>query len=122
MMFLNATSSLDDLTGSYGKTWKAGILSEHRAIADSTPNIRFRNSQSGATWAYDTDDLSHPAVRVLCSEPELISTEDGMITGRCGEPTVDGYFCQGHAEMINDDQATCEHGLSAWLCTGPSHY
>jgi hypothetical protein len=122
--YLTKDSTLDDFTGSYGHQWKTGILSEHRMVADTTPNIRFHNSASGATWAYDTNDLRHPAVRVVCSEVIEIGTEDGPVSGRCGAPTIDGYFCEGHAEQygVEYDGMLCEHGLSMWLCSGPMHY
>lgn len=37
------------------------------------------------------------------------------------------YSCPGLteaqlAEMERESEATCEHGLSAWLCSGPNHY
>jgi hypothetical protein len=32
------------------------------------------------------------------------------------------YEMNGWPTLINPDEGTCEHGLSASLCAGPSHY
>ena len=61
--------------------------------------------------------------------PEPSSTEECVewgIHARDGQG-IDGWwvcdYCNTpYAEMEQDDDDTCEHGLSAWLCEGPSHY
>ena len=88
---------MSDLVGYYGPTWREGILSERRPDAEM-------------------------GVPVVCSELVWINTEDGRIDGRCGQDVAaNGMTCEAHTPEVGWD-ATCEHGMSLALCTGPMHY
>ena len=119
MKMLTAQSTLQDFTGLYGHAWEPGLLTDHVGLAE-TAGIVVRTGASGATWAYPAG--GGVAVRVVCSEPTDIYTEDGPVGGRCGRPSVDGTpFCAGHLPSIPLDEV-CEHSMAAWLCAGPDHY
>lgn len=52
------------------------------------------------------------------------SKEDGM-DARTQEETCQvcgGWLGSESNDHDHDPEPDCEHGLSAWLCVGPSHY
>lgn len=115
----NGHQALEALVGNYGQDWRSGILSDHLRDAEAH-GLVIVHMKNGSSWV--TYKAVNPALaaRVLCSEIVWITTEDGRMDGRCGNPTVDGYACARHA--LPDVEGTCEHGMSAALCAGPGHY
>lgn len=110
------TITLDSLIGGYGPRWEQGILTEHLYLAESL----------GLTLVTETDGTATiEGTPVVCSEVIGIYTEDGTITGRCGEPAIlnacgDWIWCEGHDRA--DWGKECEHGMSLALCSGPMHW
>lgn len=95
MRLLTSTSTLDDLTGSYGRDWRSGVISEHLTVAEAAGMV-VHTSPSGAVWLHEAN--GGRAARVLCSELIMVATEDGPVSGRCGRPIVgrDSWGCEAH--------------------------
>jgi hypothetical protein len=115
-------TAIFDFTGCYGPTWTQGVLSDHVATAQAAGMV-VRATGSGRRWVTGPD--GGDAFPVLCSEIRMIATEDGPMTGRCGQPVVDAngtdQWCPGHNPGPGWDDL-CEHQMPAWLCAGPGHY
>lgn len=94
MRYLTATSTLEDLTGSYGVDWKAGVLSEHLHLAEANTDLQVRTLPSGRTWVAPA--RGGKAVPVVCSEIIAIPTEDEVVSGRCGLPVGAEGVCEVH--------------------------
>ena len=108
-------------TGNYGPRWTEGILTDHLDAAVEA-GLQLRAQSDGTAILTNSDGDSW---QLVCSDVVLIATEDGPITGRCGEPAIrnaNGEFiwCRGH-DMPEWGQ-DCPHGMSAALCAGPGHY
>jgi hypothetical protein len=92
MRTLTPGSRLDDLTGSYGPTWRRGVLSEHLHLVDEATKV-FVSASGARTYVSD----GHSTYPVVCSELVDVHTEDGFIVGRCGgDVPGDSFTCDGH--------------------------
>jgi hypothetical protein len=81
-----------EIVGSYGQHWREGVLSEHLSVFLKAGGT-FRPAQTFEGWAVAEDGRAYP---VLCSELVEVQTEDGPMTGRCGEHSVRNGFCEYH--------------------------
>lgn len=117
MQTINATD-IYGLTGVYGPgPFRLGVLSEWEGIAEEAGMI----VRTTATSRWVTGPKGGAAFPILCSELIPVETEDGIVSGRCGQAvTVDSAWCPGHCP--DGWKESCEHGLSASLCNGPDHY
>lgn len=107
------TPTAEHFVGSYGATWRAGVLSEHldRFLA-AGGRTRPAASGSGRTWALLPDGA---VVTVVCSELVALVTEDGIVSGRCGaDAVVDGAYCAGHGAELAGWRAMTEPERAAW--------
>lgn len=87
---------LNDRVGAYGYDYgQVGIISEHLHLVD----IEIKVPRHGRPLAVAPDGTT---AKILCSEVISVPTEDGPVSGRCGErvETKDGYACPGHTEVI----------------------
>jgi hypothetical protein len=109
-------TSVHDLTGVYGRgPFRQGILSDHVSIAVEA-GMELRTGTDG-DYVKDADGET---ALILCGEIVEVITEDGRSDGRCGLPVLPNQWaCEAH---WFDWDATCEHGMTAALCTGPQHY
>lgn len=83
-------TSQEDLVGTYGPTWRQGVLSEHLRLWQG----EVKHLAGGSKFVVADDGRAYP---VVCSELVEILTEDGQITGRCGALVVnDSPFCSRH--------------------------
>lgn len=97
--------------GSYGTDWKPGVLVEHlEAFVLAGGIVRPAASGSGALWAV----VDRRAYRVVCAEIIEVATEDGPISGRCGQPVKRHGACERHAEIIEEWAAQTEAETIAW--------
>lgn len=88
--------NIDRFVSSYGSEWRAGVITEHLALL---PYDNVRLLASGTPVVVNADGTAYP---VLCSELVEIATEDGIITGRCGERVHgDAFGCAGHEALIS---------------------
>jgi hypothetical protein len=110
----NRAQAPQDFIGSYGSTWRAGVISEHvPAFVAAGGQVRPAASGSGLSWAVMTD-ANGWALPVVCSALVAVYTEDGAQTGRCGaDATVDGS-CPGHAEEAASWLAASEAERVRW--------
>lgn len=86
-------ADLDQFIGSYGQGWKVGLISEH-VPAFLAAGGTVRQASRGGHWAV----VDGRAYRVLCSELVQVETEDGPISGRCGQVALVEGSCEAHAE------------------------
>lgn len=102
-----------DYVGSYGPTWRTGVLSEHlSAFTAAGGGLRAAASGSGLLWAVPAARAA--VVPVVCSEIVEIPTEDGPVSGRCGaDATADG-MCPAHAEQMAGWRAMSEAERLSW--------
>lgn len=77
---LSETTPLEQFIGFYGNAHRSGLISEHVELFKSAGGeIRKGNAHAG--WAV----IEGKAYPILCSEIVRIDTEDGPVSGRCGE-------------------------------------
>lgn len=108
-----ARTRLQRATGAYGPNNRVGVLSEHLDLALRTGLVARR--LPGSTWVYDPDQPGERAVPVVCSELVPIWTEDGRVTGRCGElagPSTG--MCHTHADIVEGWRNQSEEDLIEW--------
>lgn len=95
MRTLSPTTEPARFIGSYGPTWRSGLISEHLDLFIRAGGTHRTSAGLGAGWAV-VDGVAHP---VVCSELVSIDTEDGPVSGRCGVPALDATgACEGHSE------------------------
>jgi hypothetical protein len=107
-------TAADDFIGSYGPTWRRGILAEHADAFEAAGGIiRLSSTGSGRQWAVLPDGEALPLV---CGDYVSISTEDGPIVGRCGADALAGDFgmCPGHAAEMHQWAEMTEAERAAW--------
>lgn len=96
-------NTLDTFTGAYGQTWDTGITTDH-VHAATEAGCLLHTTPKG--WARMTGPRGGASVPVLCGEVVGIDTEDGIVSGRCGQPVKANAAygtdlgCPGHHEMI----------------------
>lgn len=96
----------EDFVGNYGPDWRRGVLTDHEAAFEAAGG-RIRTLASGRRQVAVAPDGS--TVPVVCGDIVEISTEDGPMSGRCGEDAVPGrYACEGHADARD-----------AWMAMSP---
>lgn len=79
--------------GSYGQTWRSGLLSEHLDLFRRAGGTHRPSRNAGAGWAV----IDGKAVPVVCSEIVRVDTEDGPVSGRCGANALDATgTCHAH--------------------------
>jgi hypothetical protein len=106
-------SALERLTGRYGQDWAYGVLVDHLGQVQAA-GLAVRQTTSGRLWVYDprTSEAARP---VLCAEIVPVATEDGTISGRCGNPVVgDEGACPGHAAVIASWREQTEAETITW--------
>lgn len=102
----------EDFVGTYGPTWRTGVLSEMvDAFTRAGGAVRPAASGSGLWWAVPPGEL---AVPVVCSELVWVNTEDGPVTGRCGEDATRGGSCAGHRNELDAWAAMTEPQRALW--------
>lgn len=89
------TQTLESFTSCYGSTWRQGVALDHLAAAQAA-GLVLRQAANGVAWLTGPD--GGPAERVLCAELVQVWTEDGPITGRCGQVLVH-WTCARHGSF-----------------------
>lgn len=77
---LSETTPLEQFIGNYGNAHRSGLISEQVDLfVRAGGEIRKGNAHMG--WAV----IEGKAYPILCSEVVRIDTEDGPVSGRCGQ-------------------------------------
>lgn len=98
--------------GTYGQTWRQGIVADHVHLAREAGWVTMPFA-SGHLMAVSPD--GRQVEPVLCGEAVLVYTEDGPITGRCGDYVRrDGVACEGHAAELDSWRAMPEVEKAHW--------
>lgn len=71
--------------GAFGPRWRAGVLSEQLDLFKRAGGVHRPSRSLGAGWAV----IEGKAYPVVCSELVRVDTEDGPVSGRCGENALD---------------------------------
>lgn len=92
--YLTTDTPPDRFVGTYGPTWREGLLSEHLDLFRRAGGVHRPSNGTGAGWAV----VDGRAVPVVCSELVRVDTEDGPVSGRCGNNALDATgTCESHA-------------------------
>jgi len=92
MRQLTTTTDPATFIGSYGQTWRSGLISEHLDLFVRAGGTHRPSRGTGAGWAV-VEGRAYP---VLCSEIIRVVTEDGAQSGRCGIPANANGSCDAH--------------------------
>lgn len=89
-------NAVEAAAGAYGPTWRRGVATDHLyLVIDAGAVVHI--SPSGRTYVQE----GRECLPVLCGEVIEIATEDGPMSGRCGEYVYDNDLaCPGHAAQI----------------------
>lgn len=92
--YLTTETDPDRFVGSYGPRWRSGVISEHLGLFVRAGGTHRPSNGDGAGWAVMSDGT---AVPIVCSELVRVDTEDGPVSGRCGENAIDATgTCYAH--------------------------
>jgi hypothetical protein len=91
--FLTTDTDPARFIGSYGQTWRWGLLSEHLDLFVRAGGTHRPSRSDKAGWAV-VDGVAYP---VVCSEIVRVDTEDGPVSGRCGANAIEETgTCEAH--------------------------
>lgn len=94
MRTLTEATPFEQFVGSYGQTWRTGVISDHVSLMLQGGHF-VHYSGNGAIHVVESG--TGRTARVLCSEIVEVATEDGPISGRCGNPLFTfGLECARH--------------------------
>ena len=82
----------EDYLGQYGQGWRKGLLVDHVELFRASGG-EVREAQAHFGWAV----VEGRAWPILCSEIVKVDTEDGPISGRCGEFATPEGCCSRHS-------------------------